>query len=231
MIPVKARTLLLFSLLHIASHLFRSIWGVGLDIRGMFPPASTAVMTAEILLLQEKDNERPAAASPPSNPWVEEEMSELLDARNRTRHEFIQEALLRSKSRPYGHRPVFVKRHPALAGIPNEYLPKPEWENLLLPDYSVVGFAKAGTSQLFRILTGNATKIKPYYPGRKGKDNLNRARKLLSQHSCFSTGLVRELGERRKTHVHASRDTCASAKDRVKEVQCIAGGSGFWPVD
>lgn len=102
-------------------------------------------------------------------------MSELAAVRDQTRKDFIQQAIIRSKLQPYAAAPFFLEnQHPLLVNLPKQLYPKPEWKDLM-PDYSIVGFAKAGTSQLFHILTGTSGRLsnstaknfEPYYPGRK----------------------------------------------------------------
>jgi hypothetical protein len=60
-----------------------------------------------------------------------------------------------------------IDHHPALVPLKPEYRPAPEWTTQnILPDISIVGLAKAGTSQLYFILTHHAAAT-PFYPASK----------------------------------------------------------------
>jgi hypothetical protein len=60
-----------------------------------------------------------------------------------------------------------IDHHPALAPLKPEYQPAPEWtKRNILPDISIIGLAKAGTSQLYHILTHHAAAA-PFYAGNK----------------------------------------------------------------
>jgi hypothetical protein len=60
-----------------------------------------------------------------------------------------------------------IDHHPALVPLKPAYRPAPEWtKQKILPDISIIGMAKAGTSQLYHILTHHATGT-PFYAGNK----------------------------------------------------------------
>jgi hypothetical protein len=60
-----------------------------------------------------------------------------------------------------------IDHHPALVPLKPEYRPAPEWTaQNILPDISIIGFAKAGTSQLYHILTHHAAAT-PFYSENK----------------------------------------------------------------
>jgi hypothetical protein len=60
-----------------------------------------------------------------------------------------------------------IDQHPALVPLKQEYRPAPEWNTQnILPDISIIGLAKAGTSQLYHILTHHAAAT-PFYAGNK----------------------------------------------------------------
>jgi hypothetical protein len=60
-----------------------------------------------------------------------------------------------------------IDHHPALVPLKQKYLPAPEWANRnILPDISIVGLPKAGTSQLYHILTQHSAAT-PFYAGDK----------------------------------------------------------------
>lgn len=60
----------------------------------------------------------------------------------------------------YDNIRVFRKNHPALVPLDPRYTPSLDWDvDVAIPDIAIVGLAKAGTTQLFRVLTShpNAT--------------------------------------------------------------------------
>jgi hypothetical protein len=60
-----------------------------------------------------------------------------------------------------------IDHHPALALLKPEYRPAPEWtKQNILPDISIIGLAKAGTSQLYHIWTHHAAAT-PFNAGTK----------------------------------------------------------------
>jgi hypothetical protein len=61
-----------------------------------------------------------------------------------------------------------IDHHPALVPLKPAYRPAPEWtaQKSILPDISIIGMAKAGTSQLYHILTHHAAGT-PFYAGNK----------------------------------------------------------------
>uniref|UniRef100_A0A8J9SBQ8 Sulfotransferase domain-containing protein n=1 Tax=Phaeodactylum tricornutum TaxID=2850 RepID=A0A8J9SBQ8_PHATR len=51
---------------------------------------------------------------------------------------------------------LYHKPHPVLNPLDPKLRPKPEWGNTTFPDISVVGFPKAGTTQLYNILVSHS---------------------------------------------------------------------------
>jgi hypothetical protein len=55
---------------------------------------------------------------------------------------------------------ILVDNHPAFRDIPQQYQPQQLWKQLYFPDVSIAGLQKAGSSQLYNILTSHSDMFK-----------------------------------------------------------------------
>jgi hypothetical protein len=94
-------------------------------------------------------------------------IAEYRRAQNSTLKRHIKEALHRaaqpSPLPEYAQISYYTNNHPALIPLNPTYRPDPAWSQTNMADLNIVGFPKAGTSQLFKLLTSHnrTTRLHP----------------------------------------------------------------------
>jgi Sulfotransferase domain len=100
-----------------------------------------------------EDGERPVCSSSSSLPGPSE--YHIMQARDRAKSLASKEIST-----------IMAIDHPAFQNMTKKYQPKDNWKKLHQPDVSVIGFPKAGTSQLYNILTGHPA-MAPFHPNKE----------------------------------------------------------------
>ena len=107
-------------------------------------------------LVANKDSDRASnSAATPFAAQREELVSQQIAAH-------ADAALERAKLGPveYDNVRVFVDHHPALTPLDPRYAPQEDWNvDIAIPDIAIVGLAKAGTTQLWRLLVSHPDAI------------------------------------------------------------------------
>jgi hypothetical protein len=115
-------------------------------------------------------NENPLEKHSMDFPWIKNGYSEFLQRMNETRstlRHHREQALQRAHSitplPEYFLSQAFTNAHPVLTPLDPRYAPHPEWRHSAMADINIAGHAKAGTSQLYTLLTTHRDTL-PLHP-------------------------------------------------------------------